>query len=97
MNKKAFTNQEFVVLMVMADLLEKGEVETRIAKYMHGKRWDATRASKFLDKCMLSAPWRKRIWDAFLAYPTLPFGCDPAQFLGQSLRQTVIHAPKTAA
>ena len=92
---KPFNIEEFKKLTVVSDLLLKGEVETRIAKYMHGKGWDVRRVSKFLDKCMLTPYWYKRIWDAFRSYPTLPFGHDKAQFLGESLKATAFHAPRT--
>jgi hypothetical protein len=92
---KPFNIEEFNMLTVVSDLLLKGEVETRIAKYMHERRWSHRRARTFLDKCLLSPEWDKRIWTAYQTFPTLPFGHDKAQFLGESLKATAFHAPRT--
>lgn len=77
------------MLAVVSDLLNKGEVETRIAKYMHEKKWDARRVQKFLDKCLLSSEWYNRIWVAYRDYYKLPLGGDTAQRLGDSLKKTI--------
>ena len=93
--RKPFNIEEFNMLTVVSDLLCKGEVETRIAKYMHGKKWDAHRVQKFLIKCLLSEKWHNRIWIAYRDYDKLPFGCDPAQHLGESLKRTAFFHPRT--
>lgn len=93
---KPFNIEEFNMLTVVSDLLCKGEVETRIAKYMHDKHWNDKRVRKFLDKCMLSKEWDRRIWEAYRGFPTLPYGYDKAQFLGESLKATAFHAPRTS-
>lgn len=93
---KPFNIEEFHMLTVVSDLLCKGEVETRIAKYMHEQQWSRVRVQRFLDKCMLTPYWYKRIWDAYLGYTKLPFGRDKTQFLGESLKATAFHAPRTS-
>lgn len=90
-----FNMEEFNMLTVVSDLLCKGEVHTRIAKYFHDKNWNERRVRKFLDKCKLSKEWEKRIWEAYRNYTNLPFGCDPAQHLGESLKRTAFYTPRT--
>lgn len=93
--KKPFNIEEFNMLTVVSDLLCKGEVETRIAKYMHKKRWSEQKVQRFLLKCMLSEQWYNRIWRAYRGFNSLPFGSDPAQHLGESLKRTSFFCPRT--
>lgn len=93
--KKPFNIEEFNMLAVVSDLLCKGEVETRIAKYMHEKRWSEKRVQRFLEKCMLSEQWYKRIWGAYRGYKSLPLGSDAAQHLGESLKRTSFFCHRT--
>jgi hypothetical protein len=91
---KPFNRDELEMLMVVSDLLCKGEVETRIAKYMHEKKWSPLRVQKFLAKCLLSDKWYNRIWIAYQDYNRLPDGDDPTQHLGKSLKQTALFHPE---
>jgi hypothetical protein len=93
--RQPLTMDEFNMLNVVSDLLCKGEVHTRIANYFHDKNWNERRVRKFLDKCMLSKEWDKRIWEAYQGYDKLPFGFDEAQHLGDSLKRTAFFKPRT--
>jgi len=91
------TLSEFNTLTVMADLLEKGSPETRIAKYLVDQGMTPERTSKFLKKLNLSPYWYQRIYDAYkIRYEdTLHINSmDDAQVLAIRLRQAAFYSRK---
>lgn len=84
-----FTEKDKGIVLVMCDLLDKGNPETRIAKYLIEKNLSSEQLNRFLFKLNLPIEWASRIrWE----YDNLKRNSksrDGAQNMGKHLRTQV--------
>lgn len=83
------TERDRDIISVMCDLLDKGNPETRIAKYIIEKNLSSEQLSRFLFKLGLPMEWSSRIRWEYDNLKTNAESRDGAQNVGKHLRERV--------
>lgn len=80
------TEKDKGIILVMCDLLDKGNPETRIAKYLIEKNLSSEQLNRFLFKLKLPMEWSSKIRWEYDNLKQNPKSRDGAQCVGENLR-----------
>ena len=83
------TEKDKGIILVMCDLFDKGNPETRIAKYLIEKNLSSKQLNRFLFKLNLPIEWASRIRWEYDNFKRNPKSRDGAQNMGKHLRAQV--------
>lgn len=88
------TEKDKGIILVMCDLFDKGNPETRIAKYLIERGLSSEQLNRFLSKLELPTEWTSRIRWEYDNLKRNPKFRDGAQNMGKHLRTKVFGEPK---